>query len=145
MATAPLKCRIVTPDSEAFSGVVKSVVVPSEDGETAFLRGHAPFIGLLGFGEARVTTEAGELRRMGVYGGLVRVLDHEVLLAAQGVESPDEIDLGDARDEREASAAALRKLPASTPEAARQIVVERHQRACARVMVGERAASSSQQ
>ena len=145
MATAQFRCRIVTPDTEAFSGAVKSVVVPSEDGETAFLRGHAPFIGLIGFGEARVTTEDGTLRRMGVFGGLVRVLGDEVLLAAQGVESPEDIDLAAAREEREAAATALRELPGATPDAARQIVVERSQRACARVLVGERAAASSAQ
>jgi F-type H+-transporting ATPase subunit epsilon len=53
------------------------VVLPLFDGEVGILRGHAPLIGRLGYGEMRLTTPAG-VTTLYVDGGFVQVADDVV-------------------------------------------------------------------
>ena len=83
-AAQPLTVRIVTPEAMVFDGRAEVVVVPSHDGETAFLRGHAAFVGLLGTGELRFETVAGTEHHF-LQGGVVQVVDDVVTVLAESV------------------------------------------------------------
>ena len=80
-----LTVRIVTPEAMVFDGRAEVVVVPSHDGETAFLPGHAAFVGLLGAGELRFETAAGTQHHF-LQGGVVQVVDDVVTVLAESVD-----------------------------------------------------------
>jgi F-type H+-transporting ATPase subunit epsilon len=87
---AVLHCVITTPEGLIFDGNARSVVVTATDGELGILPRHAPLVGALGHGEARVEKEAGGKVRFFIEGGFVQVLDGEVAVLAtraQPVES----------------------------------------------------------
>jgi F-type H+-transporting ATPase subunit epsilon len=102
---SPLTVAVVTPEGSAFEGTAESVVVPGHDGEVAFLRGHAPFVGAIGYGELRVRTPQGETRRWYLEGGVAQVLDDEVTVLADGILPAEKVDAAEAeKDLREALA-----------------------------------------
>ena len=68
---------VVTPEETVLETKSSSVVLPLFDGEVGILRGHAPMIGRLGFGEMRLTTPAG-VTKLYVDGGFVQVADNVV-------------------------------------------------------------------
>ena len=56
--TQMLKVSVVTPEGAAYEGDASSLVAPAFDGEIAFYPMHAPFVGVLGNGELRITRAA---------------------------------------------------------------------------------------
>ena len=59
-AQRTLKVSVVTPEGAAYDGEAAHVVAPAFDGEMAFYPMHAPLVGVLGYGELRVTRTDGE-------------------------------------------------------------------------------------
>jgi len=104
-----LTVRIVTPDAMVFDGRAEVVVVPSHDGETAFLKGHAAFVGLLGSGELRFETPAGTQHHY-LQGGVVQVVDDVVTVLAESVIAVALLDPAKAQ----AELAAAQRLPVAT-------------------------------
>ena len=80
-----LTLRIVTPEAMAYDGPASIVVVPSHDGETAFLPMHAAFVGLLGAGELRFDVPEGGTQHYFLAGGVVQVADDVVTVLADTV------------------------------------------------------------
>jgi F-type H+-transporting ATPase subunit epsilon len=107
-----LTLRVVTPEGAVFDGPVETVVVPGHDGETAFLKGHAPFVGLLGTGELRFQTAGGASAHYFLGGGVVQVLGDVVTVLAEAVTVATALDAGKAQAEIDA---ALR-LPGATDD-----------------------------
>ncbi len=130
-----LKVAVVTPEGSAYEGAAEQVVVPAFDGEIAFLPGHAPFLGLLGLGELRITGQAGAAAsRFFLAGGVVQVQDDEVVLLAERVVPAARLDAAQSRQEL---AQAL-----ATPAAGEAQLAAREARiaaARARLRVAERA------
>lgn len=112
-ASSSLQVAVVTPEGSAFEGTAASVVVPGYDGEVAFLRGHAPFVGAIGHGELRVMTPAGETRSWYLEGGVAQVLDDEVTILADGILPAAEVDAAQARQDLDD---ALASKPSSSDE-----------------------------
>ena len=96
-ASPILSVAVVTPEGSAFEGTAQSVVVPGYDGEVAFLRGHAPFVGAIGHGELRVKTPEGETRSWYLEGGVAQVLDDEVTVLADGILPAADVDAAQAQ------------------------------------------------
>ena len=106
-ATSPrLKVAVVTPEGTAFEGPAESVVVPGHDGEVAFLRGHAPFVGAIGYGELRVTSQ-GETRRWYLEGGVAQVLDDQITILAEDVLPAAKVDAEEAKKALDEALAAV--------------------------------------
>jgi F-type H+-transporting ATPase subunit epsilon len=95
--SAALKVAIVTPEGLAFEGSAASVVVPGHDGEVAFLPQHAPYVGVLGFGELRITPAGGPVRRWLLEGGVAEVSANVVTVLAERVIAPEKIDAAKAK------------------------------------------------
>jgi F-type H+-transporting ATPase subunit epsilon len=93
--TGKMHCTVTTPESQVFDGDVRSVVVPAFDGEIAFLPGHAPLVGSLGFGELRVTSESESVICFFVDGGFVQVVDDHVIVLAASADSGAGLDRAD--------------------------------------------------
>jgi F-type H+-transporting ATPase subunit epsilon len=100
-----LTVRIVTPEATAFEGKADMVVVPSHDGETAFLPKHAAFVGLLGAGECRFHVPDGGTHHFFLAGGVVQVVDDVVTVLAETVIPAAALDPAKAEREFEAASA----------------------------------------
>jgi F-type H+-transporting ATPase subunit epsilon len=91
-----MQLDIVTPDRRVVVGKADDVVIPAKQGEIDILRGHAPYLGQLGTGVLRFTTEGKEVQLM-VSGGFVEV-DHErVVLMCESAALQGEIVAEDER------------------------------------------------
>ena len=134
--TGKLKCQVLTPDRTVFDGELDMVVVTNIDGEIGILRNHAPLVGALDYGEARLKSE-GRTERYVVYGGLVEVLNNKAMVLAAGVEPVAQLDLATVRRE-------LADAEAEAPEGAAAIAerAERLKRAKACLKVLEKVSES---
>ena len=83
--TRTLTVSVVTPEGSAYEGEATHVVAPAYDGEMAFYPMHAPLVGVLGYGELRVTRPDGQTEYFYLAGGVVQVVDDEVSILAEKV------------------------------------------------------------
>jgi F-type H+-transporting ATPase subunit epsilon len=77
---------VLSPDKEIFSGAVKSVQVPGEDGGFQLLENHAAIVSSLVKGAVNVVKANGEKLSFKVDGGFVEMLNNEVSLLVSGVK-----------------------------------------------------------
>ncbi|TWT48858.1 ATP synthase F1 subunit epsilon [Botrimarina hoheduenensis] len=101
-AIGTLSVSVVTPEETVVQTTVDSLVVPLFDGEIGILRGHAPMIGRLGFGEMRLTAQ-GVTTRYYVDGGFVQVADNVVSVLTGRAAPLDKLDAEAARTQLEGS------------------------------------------
>lgn len=78
-----MQVQIVTPDKSYYDGAASSAVLPAWDGEMGILPMHAPLIGRLGHGVAKVD-DGGKTTRIAVYGGFVKIQNDVVTVLAGG-------------------------------------------------------------
>ncbi len=104
---------IVTLKKVAFSEVVTSVNAPGNEGYFSILVNHTPFVSSLKPGVIRVTRENGETLTFSTSGGFLMTDGKKVILLADAVERPDEIDVSRAQAARER---AEKRLAEKTPE-----------------------------
>lgn len=79
---------VISPTTAAFEGTGESVVAPAHDGKVGILYDHAPMTVLLGEGELAVRSD-GETLRFYVSRGFLQVVDNEVSVLAERVETID--------------------------------------------------------
>ena len=92
--TQTLKVSVVTPEGAAYEGEASGLVAPAFDGEVAFYPMHAPFVGVLGNGELRITRAADDVTEcFYLAGGVVQVADNEVSILAEKVIPSSQLDL----------------------------------------------------
>lgn len=92
MADDALDVRVVSPEDEVYAGRASSVVAPAWDGQVGILRGHAPFITLLGHGELVIDTPGGGSVRYYVAGGVLKVEANRLtILTEYAGEEPPEV------------------------------------------------------
>jgi F-type H+-transporting ATPase subunit epsilon len=118
--TAGLSLSVVTPEETVLETTVDSLVLPLVDGEVGILRGHAPMIGRLGFGEMRLTA-AGATTRYYVDGGFVQVVGDTVSVLTPRAFDPAKIDAEAAR--KQLADGLARKASGPDAMAARERVV----------------------
>lgn len=129
----PLKCRVVTPDKEYFAGEAEHIVVPAADGELAVYPRHAPLIARLGHGVLRVHPAAGgQVVRIALYGGFLKVQDDNVTVLASGADEPPTADKAKA-DVEAAHAKVEATRPPKAKEADHEVALEAERRARARL------------
>ena len=132
--TRTMQVSVVTPEGAAYEGEALHVTVPAFDGEMAFWPMHAPLVGVLGFGELRVTRVDGSTQFFYLAGGVVQVADDEVSILAETVTPVGKLDTAAAR---KALAAAVAEEARGDAEIAARL--DRMDDARARLRVGERA------
>jgi F-type H+-transporting ATPase subunit epsilon len=76
-----LTVSVISPEAILFEGAAESVAAPAFDGEVGILTGHAPMMTLLGQGELRLGTGAGQ--RFRVQGGFLQVVDDQVRVVTE--------------------------------------------------------------
>jgi F-type H+-transporting ATPase subunit epsilon len=76
-----LQVELVSPEEILYSGEAEMVVVRTVGGgEIAFMTGHAPFLGALDQGEARIHEGGGRVQAINVNGGFVEVSHDKVTI-----------------------------------------------------------------
>ena len=108
---------IVTPEGQAFSGPVESVVLPGVEGDFGVLKGHEPFLSALRIGTLEVNAE-GRKRLAAVSSGYAEIRSDEVSVMVATCEFADEIDRERAERARSRAHDALEKMRGHAEHAA---------------------------
>jgi F-type H+-transporting ATPase subunit epsilon len=94
-----LQVSVVTPEGAAYEGTATHVVAPAFDGEVAFYPQHAPYVGVLGYGELRVSRPDGKTEFFYLAGGVVQVASDVVTILAERVTPTGKLTIADAEEE----------------------------------------------
>ncbi len=97
-----LRLEIVTPERRVFDDDVDFVTVPTASGEAGILPNHAPLISALKPGILTYSVK-GASTKLAVRGGFVEVKADKVAVLADSAESAEDINVAEARSEREAA------------------------------------------
>jgi F-type H+-transporting ATPase subunit epsilon len=77
-----MQVDIITPDTNLFSGVASSVVVPGLEGSLGILENHAPIISVLKKGVVELKTSEGD-KKFEVNGGVLEMQNNKVVILAE--------------------------------------------------------------
>ena len=86
---AMIHLTIVTPAGKFYEDNAQKVIVRTTGGDVCILPNHIDYAASLGEGEARVTTEAGDVRHAHVKGGMLHVASNVVQVITNGFEWKD--------------------------------------------------------
>jgi F-type H+-transporting ATPase subunit epsilon len=92
-----LELEVATPERSLVREQVIEVQVPGKNGYMGILPGHAPLVGLLGFGVLTYNV-GGEKRYLAVHGGFLEIADDHVRVLADTAEHAEEIDIPRAKN-----------------------------------------------
>ena len=123
--------RIVTPDRVFYQGEVSMVEFNTTEGELGVLKGHVPTTAIISPGILTIT-EAEETKEAALHAGFAEILQNEVVILAEIIEWPEEIDEERAKRARER---AEERLRTKTPETDILRAETALQRAMARIHV----------
>lgn len=91
-----IRLEIVTPERLLLSEDVEEVTIPGSEGYLGILPGHLPLLTTLGAG-VLAYRQGGQKQHFAVSGGFAEVLSDRVIVLAETVERPQEIDIERAR------------------------------------------------
>jgi F-type H+-transporting ATPase subunit epsilon len=102
MASLPsiIRLEVVTPDRLVLSEEVDEVSIPGSEGYLGILPGHLPLLTMIGIGVLSYRKGTKKLA-FSVCGGFAEVLPERVIIMADTLERPEEIDVQRARKARE--------------------------------------------
>ncbi|MCR4990011.1 MAG: ATP synthase F1 subunit epsilon [Lachnospiraceae bacterium] len=131
MADNLFKLRIITPERTFFEGDVSMVEFNTTEGEVGILKGHIPLTVVIAPGIITITDESG-VREAALHAGFAEVLQDGVVIMAEIIEWPQEIDLDRAKEARDRAEERLRTKTPETDIARAETAL---QRAVARINV----------
>ncbi len=105
----PIELVVVTPEGEAFSGLVEEVVLPGVEGEFGVLEAHERFLSALDHGCMEIRTGGGS-EFSAVSDGFAEVGPERVVVMVDGLVPKDEIDVAAARAAQESASAELERI-----------------------------------
>ena len=123
--------RIITPDRVFFEGQVSMVEFNTTEGDIGIYKKHVPTTVIISPGILTITGEEG-VKEAALHAGFVEILQDEVVILAEIIEWPDEIDKARAES---AKARAEERLRSKTPETDILRAETALQRALARIHV----------
>ena len=123
--------KIITPDRVFFEGQVFMVEFNTTEGEIGIYKKHVPTTVIISPGILTITGEEGT-KEAALHAGFVEILQEEVVILAEIIEWPDEIDRSRAEA---AKARAEERLRTKTPETDILRAETALQRALARIHV----------
>jgi len=106
-----LQCIVVTPETTVCDRQADFVVLTLYDGEYGVAPGHTPLMGRLGYGEMRISGEAGSARYY-IEGGFAEVADDVVTVLTNRAIPAEELDEAVVREQLDTA----RAQPGNTPE-----------------------------
>ena len=118
-----IQLEIVAPDRLVFSGEVQEVSIPGAEGYLGILPGHAPLLSELKTGIISYP-DGGDQVRLFCSSGFAEVLPDRVIVLAEEVESPEQIDGSRARADKKKAEQLLRSRDPGTDYAAALTLLE---------------------
>lgn len=112
MADNLLKLRIITPDRVFYEGEASQVEFNTTEGEIGVLKGHIPLTVVISPGILKIT-EAEGVKKAALHSGFAEILQDSVVIMAEIIEWPEEIDVKRAEEARDR---AEERLRSKTPE-----------------------------
>ena len=102
MASLPtiIRLEVVTPDRLVLSEEVTEVTIPGSEGYLGILPGHLPLLTMIGTGVLSYHQGAKKFS-FSVSGGFAEVLPERVIVMADTLERPEEIDMQRARSAKD--------------------------------------------
>ncbi|MCR4788987.1 MAG: ATP synthase F1 subunit epsilon [Lachnospiraceae bacterium] len=131
MADNLIKLRIITPDRTFYESEVSMVEFNTTEGEIGVLKGHIPLTVVIAPGIITITEESGT-KEAALHAGFAEVLSDSVVIMAEIIEWPSEIDLERAQEARDRAEERLRSRTPETDVARAETAL---QRALARINV----------
>jgi F-type H+-transporting ATPase subunit epsilon len=96
---ADMEVELVAPDRIVWSGEADIVLARTTEGDIGILPNHEPMLGVLVEHPVRIKRTNEDELVVAVLGGFLSVSRDRVSILAESVETPDEIDAGQARQE----------------------------------------------
>lgn len=123
--------KIVTPDRVFYEGKAKMVEFNTSEGEIGVMKGHIPLTVIVSPGIITITEEE-ETKIAALHAGFAEILQDSVVIMAEIIEWPEEIDVERAESAKER---AEERLRSKTPETDILRAETALQRALARIHV----------
>ena len=101
MADNLMKLKIITPDRLFYEGEASLVEFNTTEGEIGVLKGHIPLTVVVAPGILNFTDESGEIKSAALHAGFAEVLQDSVVIMAEIIEWPQEIDIKRAESARD--------------------------------------------
>ncbi len=125
------KLKIITPERVFYEGEVSMVEFNTTEGEIGIYKKHVPTTVIVSPGILTIT-EAEETKEAALHAGFAEILQEEVVILAEIVEWPEEIDLDRAKAAKDR---AEERIRSKTPETDVMRAETALQRALARIHV----------
>ena len=125
------KLKIITPDRLFYEGEVSMVEFNTTEGEIGVLRKHVPTTVIISPGILTITEEDGQ-KEAALHAGFAEILQEEVVILAEIVEWPEEIDEDRAEKAKERAEERLRNKTSEVDVLRAEISL---QKALARIQV----------
>ena len=123
--------RIITPDRVFYEGEASMVEFNTTEGEIGIYKQHVPTTVIISPGILTITEEGG-MKEAALHAGFAEILQDEVVILAEIIEWPEEIDAGHAEAAKER---AEERIRSKTPETDILRAETALQRALARIHV----------
>jgi F-type H+-transporting ATPase subunit epsilon len=124
-----IKLEIVTPSKTAYSGAINSISVPGTSGAFQVLYNHAPILSSFEIGVIKISDSNNNELIFATSGGTIEVLDNKILILAESLEKPNEIDVDRAEKAKDRAkerlASKSKEIDQSRAEAALQRAINR--------------------
>jgi F-type H+-transporting ATPase subunit epsilon len=98
MADKTFRLKIVAPERIFYEDDVPFVEFRTTEGEIGVYPGHIPLTSIIAPGVVRIHTTDGEIKEAALLEGFSEILPNEVVILAETVEWPDEIDANRAKE-----------------------------------------------
>lgn len=131
---ASFNISIISPQKKVFSGEAEFMLVRTKDGNLGILANHAPLVTELALGEMTLKISEKTEEKFYISGGFLEVSDNKVKILADEAMKADEIDIENARKEKEVIEAKLKKLSEDKEIAMTQKAL---QEALTKIKIGE--------
>lgn len=113
-ATAPLTCKLITPDGILADEPVQYASIPAHDGQFGVLPGRAPIVAKLGLGLLTLKISDRVEKVFLVEDGFVQVSNNTIRVLASTAKAPEDLDEQEAK--AELAEAEARRVPKDHPD-----------------------------
>ena len=93
------KLQVITPDQTFYEGEASMVELTTTEGDIGIYKGHIPLTAIVSPGVLHIHEE-GQVREAALMSGFIEVLPDQVIIMAEVVEWPEEIDVKRAEEAR---------------------------------------------
>ncbi len=124
MADNLFKLKIITPERVFYEGDVAMVEFNTTEGEIGVLKGHIPLTVVISPGIITITEE-NEKKQAALHAGFAEVLQDSVVIMAEIIEWPAEIDVARAEEAKERAEERLRSRTPETDVARAETALKR--------------------